>query len=214
MITFFKKKIPCTIVPNQVFTISGQKYCKVLFDESKYIDLTKEEVARYCSDTVRIFDIYPANNGQEIAYADACIPNKVTDNFYYKELSRLLKIIEMITNTENVKSSVFYQLADFISYEILFKYCTHTDRMFMLNISNNLLSDANVPVPEISKYIVTMTKTIFDNYPKDNTIVYYIQNYNNLIEFAYLTFPLPINIPILKQNVNLLHEVIVLPFSF
>jgi len=208
-----KKTVPCLLVPNQVYTINNQKYCKVLFDSSLYsqYNITQNDVSRYCSDSIKLMDIYPARTQDEIDYALLCIPNNTNiSDFINKELSRLLKIITMIVSGQTVRSNVFYQLSDFISYEILFKYCTQNDRIFMLGISNNLLS--GLPSNILAQYVICMTKQIFDNYPNDNTTTYYIQNYNNLVEFSYLTFPLPINIPILVQNIDLLYPEITLPY--
>lgn len=198
------KKVPCLIDPNTVYSLGETKYVKVLFDSSRFVDynVTKHELNRYSNDMVKLINIYPVRTAEEIAYMEACIPNNVTDDHVEKDLARLLEVITILTEVVgSIKKDTFFQLADFISYELLFSYCTYEDRLFLLTICSYNLPGvpAIVRVPKI----LLMIKRIFSKY-NDTTITYQIQNYKNLAEFSYITFPLEINIVNLKYNIELL----------
>jgi hypothetical protein len=198
------KKIPCLLVANKIHVNNGIKYCKVTFDSSKFVEynVTKYELDRYSSDSVKINEIYPARNQTEIDYANACIPNAISNNHITDELNRFESLITMLTDVSSITSAVFYNIADFISYDLLFFYCTHNERVFLLTISTVELTSLPDPIPV--PQIVRSVKRIMDKFPDDETIIYRIQNHRDLSEFSYLTFPLSLNIPILKYNVDYL----------
>ncbi len=195
-----QKTVPCILIPNKMWVVNGIKYCQVNYDSSKFTEynITKNELDRYSSDTVKFTDLYPARNQTEIDYSVACIPNKVTVNHYSDELDRYEALINMLTEVPILSKAVFYHIADFISYDMLFFYCTHYDRLFMLSIASAQLP--GLPDPIRVPQMVRSVKRIMDKYPADETIVYHIQNYRNIAEFAYLAVPLSINIPVLKYN--------------
>ena len=211
------KILPCFIVPNMIYSNTDssdwRKYCKIMFDQTLYTTYgtNQDEIDRYSIDSVKIIDIYPARTLVEIAYATSMIPNKTSLTHEVDELNRMEQIITMITDSVSIKSGFFYKLADFISYELLFTYLNHNERVFMMTMCNAPFTLGNIaafipggpsttPVPQM----IRMTKRIFDQYPADTTIVYGIQNIGNLAAFDYIPFPLGINIPIMRANINFL----------
>jgi hypothetical protein len=207
------KKIPCILVPNKLYIKEGDRFCKVTYDDTLFVEYSTNfnELNRYSTDNIDIFDIYPANTVEEIAYANACIPNNTTVNHKYDELIRFEKIVTMLTNVETIRTDFFYKLADFLSYDLLFFYLNQAERMIMLTICTYLIPLENVAmlmidgVIPVKPYLRTI-KRIFDKYPEDNTVKYYVQNIRNLAEFYYISFPLELNIPYLKTNVNMLYD--------
>lgn len=197
-----EKKVPCLLVPNKLWVSNGIKYCQVNYDSTKFVEynITKNELDRYSSDQVKFTEIYPARTPEEIVYANFCIPNKVTETHDIDELNRFESLIFMLSDVPELSKAVFYNIADFISYDMLFYYCSHSDRLFMLNISTVELT--SLPDPILVPQMVRSVKRIMDKYPADETIIYRIQNYRNIAEFSYLTFPLNLNIPVLKHNVD------------
>lgn len=196
------KKVPCLLVPNKLWVSNGLKYCQVNFDSSKFVQfgVTKDELNRYSSDKVEFTEIYPTRTQEEIDYANFCIPNKVSNNHNVDELDRFESLIFMLSDVPELNRAVFYNIADFISYDMLFFNCTHPERVFMLTISSYQLP--SMPDPVLIPQIIRSVKRIMDKYPADETIIYRIQNHRNIAEFSYLTFPLSINIPVLKHNVD------------
>lgn len=195
------KPIPCTLLANTILTVNTSKYVQVLFDPTQYstYGLTDNLVTRYCSDQIRLLDIYPARNSQEIAYATSVMPNLVSDNHIADDTARILSIIQMLGSP--ISANVFYQLADFLSYEMLLYYCQPSDRNFLLTICTYDMQADSIPIPSPIPipHILQMISTIFAAYP-DNTVTYYIQDYKYFAEFATLTYPIPLNIPVLKTN--------------
>jgi len=208
-----QKKIPCNLVPNKLHTKDGDRFCKITYDDTLFntYNTNLNELNRYSTDNIDIFDIYPANTQSEIDYADTCIPNNISINHKYDELIRFEKIVTMLTDVETIKTDFFYKLADFLSYDLLFFYLNQAERVKMLTISTYLIPLENVSmlmidgVIPVKPYLRT-TKRIFDKYPEDNTVKYYVHNIRNLAEFSYLTFPLELNIPYLKANIEMLSE--------
>lgn len=202
-----QKKVPCFLVPNRMSTkeTSFEKTVKILHDPSTTgaFSVSKNEFIRYSTDTQRLLDLYPYRTDDEKTYADACIPRTIPNDttFFEDELKRFEQLIVMLTDVESIKSDFFYKLADFISYDLLFMYNTHSQRVFMLTICTVVLPYVPSPMP-VSWSMIHSVKRIFDKYPNDDTLVYNIQNIRNLAEFSYLTFPLSINIPVLKTNVD------------
>ena len=205
------KQIPCFIVPGFIYTRdqSSEKYCKIIHDYNNFttgsFNVSTNEVIRYSTDTIKIIDIYPNTNPTEYAYSQACIPNLIGNQstFEVDELTRKSTIVSMLLNVTPLQPNFFYNLADFISYDLLFTYLTDLEREFMAEISNVLLTE----VPPVSPGLVlmiTMCNNLFSSFPQDNTQMYYIQNVKNLAAFSYISFPIPLNIPILKQNITYL----------
>ena len=201
-----QKTIPCFIVPGTIYTInnSNEKYCKILYDYNNFINfnVTANEVARYSSDTIRIIDIYPNTTSEQFSYAQACIPNLISNQstFEIDELNRMYALVTMLVNVSPLQPNFFYNLADFISYDILFTYLTDAERQFMAEISNVAITSVPTVTPSLM-CMLNMCNTIFTAFPVDNTQLYYIQNIKNLAAFTSITFPIPLNIPILKQNI-------------
>jgi len=207
------KKIPCILVPNKLYTKDSDRFCKVIYDDTLFSEYNTNinELNRYSIDSVDIFDIYPANSSDEITYANTCIPNNITINHKNDELTRFEKIITMLTNVETIKTDFFYKLADFLSYDLLFFYLNQAERIVMLTMSTYIIPLENVSMLMINGVIPTKPylrsiKRIFDKYPNDNTVKYFVQNIRNLAEFSYINFPLELNIPYLKANITMLSE--------
>lgn len=203
------KKVPCFIVPDKVYELdynySIRTFVQIVYDYSKLQDynLTVQELVRYSVQHVMINDIYPATNETEINYANANIPNLVSDtnNFYTNELNRFEKILDMITDSDNLNTQTFYILAEFISDELLFSYCSQNDRLFMLYLSNTVLTNQPgfIPVPQM----VRMTRKIFEKFSNEYRN-YKIFNKRKYHEFNYISFPILINYDNLHYNVNFL----------
>lgn len=198
-----QKKIPCLLKPNKIWYQGNESFCQVTFDSSKFetYNITQNELTRYANENVRFRDLYPARTVEEIAYANACIPNLIADQNTFKEdeLNRYLSLIEMMTEVSEIKKDVFYHIADIISYEILFTFCNQSDRIFMLGISTYQLP--SLPDPILVPQVIKMTARIFEKFTNDDTITYNIQNYRLFGSFDHITFPLQLNIPVLKYNV-------------
>lgn len=210
--TILKKKVPCLLIPNELYEIKTEFnrkfYCHVSFDESKFLEyaITKEELVKYSDEIVLLNNIYPTTTQIEIDYANYCIPNNIVNNYNNKthnenELDRFEKIIKMITDVEGeISSDVFYKLAEFISYELLFMYCNRPERLFMLNLIHNQLTEQpDIMVPQM----IRMTRRIFNKYnDNDEYSNYKIHNYNKYSEFYNIDFPFLININNLDYNVH------------
>ena len=203
------KQIPCFIVPGTIYNLKdNEKYCKVIYDTNNFttgsFNVSVNEVIRYSSDTQRIIDMYPYITTDQQTYAEACIPNLISnqDTFEDDELARMYTLITMLVNTETLQPNFFYTLCDFISYDILFTYLTDTEREFMAEISNVSIIGSPKPEPLPIEDILNICQEVFTAFPEDNTQIYYIQNIRNLVEFSIkYTFPIPLYIPILKANV-------------
>ena len=203
------KQIPCFIVPGVIYNLNNnEKYCKVLFDYNNFttgsFSVTANEVIRYTNDTVRILDMYPYTNSVQQTYANACIPNLIAnqDTFEDDELGRFASLVTMLVNTTPLQANFFYSLCDFISYDLLFTYLTDYERNFMAEISNISIVGGPKPEPIPIEDMLNMCSTVFNAFPEDNTQIYYIQNIKNLVAYSeFITFPIPIQIPILKANV-------------
>ncbi len=198
-----QKKVPCIIIPGDVKTIIKtirNVYVHVYFDQSKYIEygVTQSELNRYSSEFVNFYELYPANDQTQIDYLNSVIPTGPVNNKL--ELDRFQSLISMITNTDSISKDIFYTLADLISYEILFMYCTQAELQFMAGIATyELQAVPNViPVPQM----IYMIKYIFDKYlPED--VIYDLINYNDYYNFRNI-LPISLNIAYMKTNVTLL----------
>jgi hypothetical protein len=209
------KTVPCFLIPNQVYTTNHRKFVNISLDPSKFTEYNTniQELVRYSSFTIRLIDLYPNTTPQELAYAQSCIPNIVPNltTFYYDELVRFKKIVDMVLNTNSITSDTFYKLADFLSYEVLFLFLQANERKFMLTIATIPLTSGNVAaviaanggINNIKPYLQTCLK-LFTSYAyTDNN--YYIQNIMNLASTG-VTFPLVINVPLLQSNLQFLQD--------
>lgn len=199
-----QKKVPCILIPGELYGKTSdykrKLYVHVYFDPTEYINynVTQEELNRYCSEFVNIYDIYPMNTIDQQNYANAVIPDKVTNNS--DELDRFEAIVNMLTDVSgDIDDEMFYYLADFISYELLFTYSTQQERVFMLTISSIQLTEQPLVV-EIPQ-IVRMTKRIFEKFTEPIDSLYDIDNYNNYHTYKDI-LPRTLNIDFLKYNVN------------
>lgn len=211
------KKIPCKLVPNHFppdlvnrTDLFLRKYIvKVEFDFSKYLEynLTEQETLRYSSEYVNFMDLYPANTQEDIDYANACIPNLIPDEANHKqnELNRFEKLINMFCSTDSITSENFYILCDFISYELLFRYHTHEERVFLLTIANVPLTQ--VPENILCKQTIRLVYMLRNKYiyTNLNDIIYRIENYRNISEFNIYTYPIILNIPVFYGNIEFLY---------
>lgn len=206
-----QKIVPCTVVPNKMYTINGDRFCKIVYDDTLFntYNTNYEELYRYSTDQIDIFDLYPANTQEEIDYAIECIPNKIALDHKNKELLRFEKIVNMLTDVDELNIDFFYKIADFLSYDLLFFYLNQNERVFMLTISTypfnaqSILTIYGGIIP-IHPFLRSVIR-IFDKFNTDST-TYYIQNIRNLAEFSYITFPLQLNIPVLKSNIQMLRD--------
>ena len=196
----------------------GTRYfvkCEYDFDEFSNYTVTKEEVYRYCSEIRQVNDVYPATTQAEIEYFNLVKPNSIsneTDN-EHDELDRFEKLISMICDfTGDLDIDVFFNLAQFIGYELLFTYCNYTERVFFQTITISMLTEQPDPV-EIPQ-MVRMTKEIFSNidttHHKFNLLkngasthkLYKLYNIRRYSEFDYIPFPMLIDIENLETNCN------------
>lgn len=210
------KTIPCILIPNQVYTIDHRKYVNITFDTTKFNEFNTniEELIRYSKFTIKLVDLYPNTNEEELIYAQKCIPNNIFDikTFENDELLRFKKLIEMCLNTTNpIIPDTFYKLADFLSYEIMLLYLKPNERKFMFTIAtyplnmNNVINiiNSNEGIDIIIPYLLTCLNLFTSYNYTDNH--YYIQNIMNLANTG-LTFPLVINVPLLQKNLLFLKE--------
>jgi len=209
------KTIPCFLVANQLYTINNRKFVNINFDPSQFATYNTniQELTRYSLLTTRLVDIYPNTTPEELAYAQACIPNLISDlnTFEYDELVRFKKLVEMCLNTNSITPDTFYKLADFLSYEVLFLFLQANERHFMLTIATIPLTLENVAtviasnggITTIIPYLQTCL-TLFTSYAYVDT-TYYIRNIMNLAN-TNVTFPLAINVPLLQSNLQFLND--------
>jgi hypothetical protein len=213
-----QKTVPCLLIPNKLYTYpDGRKYINVKYDRDELSNygVTLNELYRYSSDTVRLIDIYPTNTPEQIAYATACIPNKVPNESEHKlkEFERMDQLIDMILSVP-INGDTYHKLCDYISCEMLFIFLTQTERVFMLTLANSPFNSTTILVL-ISMYGGISCKTyinsvykIFNAY-EDNVSLYFLQNMMNLSDVIATNgtaFPIPLNISFLRQNVILLHD--------
>lgn len=209
------KKIPCTLIPNFFPTSVSREdasereyFVKVSFDYTKFSDynVSGDETLRYSKEYVNLFDIYPITTQDEIDYANACIPNLIPDvtTHSQKELDRFEKIINMLCSTSSINKDIFYIIFDFIIYELLFRYCTSSEKTFLINIANTELTEVPDPIP--IQQIIRMINTIKTKYEatSSNDIVYRIYNFRNISEFDVYNYPILLNIPIFYANIDYL----------
>jgi len=208
-----QKIIPCNIIANKLLSLHGDRFCKITYDSTLFATYTTnyEELFRYSTDTIDIFDLYPANTQTEIDYAIACIPNNISNDHKNDELLRFEQLVFMLTDVESIQTDFFYKIADLLSYDLLFFYLNQDERIFMLTICTY-----NIPLVAVSTIMINgvipvkpylrSIKRIFDKFPIDNTIIYNVQNIRNLAEFSHITFPLELNIPYLKANITMLYD--------
>lgn len=215
------KAIPCNIEPNFCEiqeTQLGRRYyvrCKYDFTQFATYNVTKEEVYRYSSEIVQLNDVYPANTQAQIDYFNLVAPDKIinANDHESDEMDRFEAMIDMICDfTGDLDIDVFFNLAQFISYELLFTYCNQNERIFFQTISSVLLTQQPNPV-EVPQ-MVRMVRAIFDKvdtaHPKFNTLkngaspnkLYKLYNSRRYSELDYIPFPILIDIEVLEQNVN------------
>lgn len=216
-----QKTIPCILVPNKIYTDrDGRKVVNITYDDSKFTEYNTniEELYRYSYDTIRIMDLYPNTNSDQLAYAQACIPNKIANisTFRDDELTRIYTLVEMIINNTTLHLDTFLKICDFISYEILFVILDHISRLFMAYIANNTLNEQNIgpvlagfggAVP--GKIFVRLVYLVFSNYESLLLPNYNIQNIASLsdvIKRFNVIFPIPLDINILNANVIFLQN--------
>jgi len=214
-----RKLIPCFLIPNKIFTIQdGRKYVNVTYDSSQFetYNTNYNELYRYSSSSVRLIDLYPNTNSEQLAYAQACVPNLIANQSTYQtdELNRVVSLVTMISSV-TPSQDTFYKLCDFISCEILFTVLQDSDRKFMAVVGNMSLNTSNIGpiltqfggIVPVKMYLL-MIYNLFNLY-SDNTVVYYLQNSLNLsdvISRYNIVFPISLNIQILRPNMIFLYS--------
>lgn len=206
---FLDQKIPCTIVPDNIKEFDGfdgrNFYVVIQADESKFNDfaLSVDEVRRYVKNTYKLFDIYPYSTQEEIDYADNVIPNSISENHYEMELNRFCKLVEIICSPSEISEQTYYSMGRFISYELLFMYCTPEERLFMQTLSDTVLTE--VPDPILIPQMVKMTYLFMTKYnDTDVDRNFNIYNYRDFYWISYIPFPIVINKDNLKANAEFL----------
>lgn len=210
------KVVPCTLVPNEVYevkdTLKGKEfYVRVKFDPTRFVlyDTNLDELRRYSDELIPLMDIYPSNTQTQKDYHDLVLPGGISGSHASDELDRFEAIVDMLTdskddqnNSIDISSETFYRLAEFISYELLFRYCNHTERMYMLTLSAVQITEEPDPIP--IPQLLRMSRRIFDKFPTydlpENT--YKIYNYRHFGDIEYIPFPLVINAVNLDYNVH------------
>lgn len=187
--------------------------CEYDFDEFLNYNVTKEEVYRYCNEVVQINEVYPATTQAEIDYFDLVKPNLITNvtDHEHDELDRFEKLVSMICDfTGDLDIDVFFNLAQFIGYELLFTYCNYTERVFFQTLTLSVLTEQPDPV-EIPQ-MVRMTRTIFNNIDithhmfnllkngASSNKLYKLFNIRRYSEFDYIPFPMLIDVDNLRLN--------------
>jgi hypothetical protein len=199
--------VPCTIVPNEIYKINVMKdpHVRVIYDSTKFetFNVTIEELRRYSSELVPLIEVYPNTTSEELTYAGSGLYDSAS------ELVRFETLINMITDVSKLKSDVFYTLAEFISYELLFRYLTSPQRLFMMSLAASLIEDpiTESMVEHCNTPMINMTKRIFDKFPNIPGI-HKIVNYKHFGNLSHITFPILLNITNLKANVYAVHEVL------
>ncbi len=209
------KIVPCNLIPNyfparvnRSEPSERQYIVKVSFDPTKYsqYNVNHNELLRYSSEYVDIFDLYPATNQTEIDYAISCFPNIIPNNSTYcsDELKRFEKLIKMFVSTDTIDKDIFYMLADFTSYELLFRYNTHEEKQFMMYISNYIITE--VPAQIQCAEMIRTVWYIKEKYPNTLTddTYYRIYNYRNISEFNIYTYPILLDIQKFYTNIDFL----------
>jgi hypothetical protein len=202
------KYLSCDIVP-------GILYTKIIKDQFRIIDMiyycevtynvdttTADQILKYGSRLVDINDIYPADTQTEIDYHTSCITTCAVDK--PTELQRFLKIITDLTNVTELDTEMFYNLCNFVSYELLFKYLTHDERIFfqMLSFYNyNTLAD--VPEPILAPDLLRMTSRLFSKYSGTLNVEHEMFNYKHYYEHDSI-FPIILNVQNISHNVQLI----------
>lgn len=217
-----QKTVPCFIVPNKLYTFADdRKHVNVMYDRDKFVEygVSLQELYRYSLDTVLLIDLYPNTTVDQLAYAQACIPNKIANATTYKldEVNRVLALVGMIISQGSITSDTFYKLCDFLSYEVLFTTLEQIDRLFMGCIASVVLTTQNIAaiitqfggvVP--TKPYLLATRNLFNIYPDDNTTsVYYLQNIMNLTDVVKtynIVFPQQLTITTLRNNIIFLYD--------
>jgi hypothetical protein len=215
------KTIPAFLDQNSI-EVSETPVGKIFYVKTRYdfelfpkYFLNKEEVYRYGGEVIPISDIYPANTQKEILYYNEVHPNKISHKDHkYKELDRYEKTIQMLTNSshhmshihdDDVSKKSFYNLAELISYELLFIYCNQPERIFMQTIS--VMGLTVQPTTVLATQILKMVRLIFNHYAEHTEYdVYKLFNVKRLSEFDYISFPILISIPLLDQNLRFLEQ--------
>ena len=75
-------------------------------------------------------------------------------------------LVTMLVNVSPLQPNFFYNLADFISYDILFTYLTDAERQFMAEISNVAITSVPTVTPSLM-CMLNMCNTIFTAFPVD-----------------------------------------------
>lgn len=215
-----EKLVPCTIKKNFINKIKCplgiERYViKCEYDPALYttFNVTRDELYRYSTELTFIEDVYPYNTQAEIDYVTEVTPNKIAATGHkQKEFDRYLAIVYAICDITSIDIRVFLNLAEFISYELLFSLCNVDDRIFFQTISLVLLTEqpTNLYVPEM----VLMVRKIFSKIDINDPILdgltngvstdkmFKMFNVKQFSEFDYISFPLIINAEILQTNVN------------
>ena len=161
-----KKAIPCCIEPNFLEsheTELGNRFyarCKYDFSQFSAYNITKEEVYRYSNEIVQLNDVYPADTQAEIDYFNLVAPDKIVDvDHEIKERDRFETLVNMICDfTGDLDIDVFFNLAQFISYELLFTYCNQTERLFFQTMCG--IEFTQQPNPVEAPQMVNMVRKI------------------------------------------------------
>lgn len=213
-----EKLVPCNLRTNYCVnkqSAEGKRYyirADYDFDKFAEFNITKEEVYRYSDEFVLLNRIYPAETQTQIDYYTEVIPNKITTGDHKNsELDRFEAIVNMLCNfTGELNSEVFFNLTEFITFEILFTYCDLNDRLFMQQLASVQLTEQ--PQTVLVPQLVRMAKTIFNKMDLSlpvyqslsngayNYKIYKIFNERHFSEFDYIPFPLLLNVDILKYN--------------
>lgn len=203
---FLYKQIPCLLVTNELYKITNdfdrKFYVHVEFDPSKFeeFNTSRAELLRYSKEKIKLIDIYPARSQKEIDYAINCIPNLLTNNHSSDELDRFESIIDMLTEND-ITRELFYNLCEFITYELLFMYCTTDEKSFFMILSASQLSEQ--PEVILIPQIIRMLKRIFTKYLETPYDVIKIMNYRRFSGFDS-ELPVRISLTNLKYNCNYL----------
>lgn len=206
-----EKGIPCTLKPN-IFkateTEVGKRfYIHIAYDEPNFVNLTLEEVYRYCTEVVQINELYPYETQAQQDYYNAVIPNKIISGGTHNEdeLERFHCVIKELLNfTGSIDTRTFYYMSEFISYELMFTYCDYNDRVLLQTIGVIPPPLTEVPEPRSRRFdlVILMTKMLFDKFGCNPTVEYKILNSRYYSQFDYIPFPLLINTTYLITNIN------------